>query len=101
MYDGCRILQLQIRLWLCSETGEIKSMEEKCKQRSAQYREACATLVEGSTTSCSTECQHALVGLISTEEGERLMACSCQSQDCALEKRRVEPCRDKVTVPSS
>ena len=103
LYDGCRILQLQIRLWLCSETGVIKSMEANiqkvCKQRSAQYREACATLVEGSTTSCSTACQHALVGLISTEEGERLMACSCQSQDCALEKRRVEPCRDKVTVP--
>jgi len=68
-----------------------------CGSALRQYREACATLVEGSTTSCSTACQHALVGLISTEEGERLMACSCQSQDCALEKRRVEPCRDKVT----
>ena len=76
-----------------------ENIQTVCKQRSAQYREACATLVEGSTTSCSTACQHALVGLISTEEGERLMACSCQSQDCALEKRRVEPCRDKVTVP--
>ena len=53
--------------------------------------------MEGRTSTCSTACQHALVGLISTAEGERLMDCTCQNPDCTLEKKRVEPCREEVT----
>ena len=52
--------------------------------------------MEGTTSACSVSCQHALVGLISTAEGERLMDCTCQNPDCSLEKKRVEPCREEV-----
>lgn len=62
-----------------------------------QYREACADLVEGATTSCSLPCRHALIGLISTVEGERLMECTCSDGPCTQEKARVEPCRAEVT----
>jgi len=68
-----------------------------CGSALRQYREVCASLVEGRTSTCSTACQHALVGLISTAEGERLMDCTCQNPDCTLEKKRVEPCREEVT----
>jgi len=68
-----------------------------CGSALRQYREVCASLVEGSTSTCSTACQHALIGLISTAEGERLMDCTCQNPDCSLEKMRVEPCREEVT----
>ena len=66
------------------------------KRKLTQYRESCASLVEGTTSACSVSCQHALVGLISTAEGERLMDCTCQNPDCSLEKKRVEPCREEV-----
>ena len=52
--------------------------------------------MEGTTSTCSVSCQQALVGLISTAEGERLMDCTCQDPDCSLEKKRVEPCREEV-----
>jgi len=68
-----------------------------CGSALRQYRESCASLVEGTTSACSVSCQHALVGLISTAEGERLMDCTCQNPDCSLEKKRVEPCREEVT----
>ena len=38
-----------------------------------QYMAACSGLVTGNTTTCDTNCRLALVALISTTEGERLM----------------------------
>ena len=76
---------------------EEKAVKEENSRKLLQYREACASLVEGLTSSCSIGCQHALVGLISTVEGERLMDCTCQNPGCSMEKKRVEPCREEVT----
>ena len=76
---------------------EEKAVKEENSRKLLQYREACASLVEGLTSLCSISCQHALVGLISTVEGERLMDCTCQNPGCSMEKKRVEPCREEVT----
>jgi growth arrest-specific protein 1 len=61
----------------------------------------CAELREGLTETCSRQCQYALIALLSTPEGERLMQCRCGSGaggiSCHLEKERVEPCRAEVT----
>ena len=62
-----------------------------------QYQLACSSLVQGLTDTCSQECQYALIALLSTPEGERLMQCRCEDGDCRLQKERVEPCREEVT----
>ena len=66
-----------------------------------QYERTCDPLVTGLTAACSRPCQHALIALLSTEEGKRLMACQCEDDDCRLKKARIEPCRAAVTWQSS
>jgi len=62
-----------------------------------QYKLTCNDLVHGVTNKCSRNCRHALIALISTLEGERLMQCTCDDPACSLQKSRVEPCREEVT----
>ena len=74
-----------------------------CGKALQNYMVNCAELREGLTETCSKQCQFALIALLSTPEGERLMQCSCTSVDksgeesCMVEKARVEPCRSEVT----
>ena len=44
-----------------------------CGSALKQYQAMCQDLVQGITSKCSMGCRHALIALISTEEGERLM----------------------------
>jgi len=62
-----------------------------------QYKLTCSDLVHGVTNMCSRNCRHALIALISTLEGERLMQCTCNDSACLEQKSRVEPCREEVT----
>jgi len=75
-----------------------------CGKALQEYMLNCAQLREGLTNTCSKQCQFALIALLSTPEGERLMQCSCESSfdkegetACMIEKQRVEPCRAEVT----
>jgi len=61
-----------------------------------QYMNSCEGLVSGNTTQCDVNCRMALIALISTIEGERLMECECEDEDCREQKARVEPCRSSV-----
>jgi glutamate/tyrosine decarboxylase-like PLP-dependent enzyme len=44
-----------------------------CGSALKQYMAMCEDLVQGVTSMCSMDCRHALIALISTQEGERLM----------------------------
>ena len=44
-----------------------------CGSALKQYQAMCEDLVQGITSKCSMGCRHALIALISTQEGERLM----------------------------
>jgi len=68
-----------------------------CGSALKQYQAMCEDLVQGITSKCSMGCRHALIALISTQEGERLMQCTCDDDSCILQKSRVEPCRSEVT----
>jgi len=75
-----------------------------CGSALQHYMTACDTLVSGNTTKCDVNCRLSLTALISTHEGERLMKCECEDEDCKLQKHRVEPCRSSVqdlTSPDS
>ena len=41
-----------------------------------QYMQSCSDLVSGVTDTCSMDCKYALIALLSTPEGKRLMECS-------------------------
>lgn len=60
----------------------------------------CHSLIKGEEiTSCPTDCKHALVSLLSTEDqtGLAFINCNCQDEDsCAERKRRVEVCQIEV-----
>ena len=71
-----------------------------CSVALQQYELTCASLVNELTDTCSRQCQHALIALVSTEEGERMMKCRCEDAECERKKRRIEPCRAAVTWQS-
>lgn len=71
-----------------------------CGAALQQYELTCSELVSGVTETCSRSCQHALIALLSTPEGERMMECKCENNDCELKKTRIEPCRSAVTWQS-
>lgn len=68
-----------------------------CGMALKQYTLSCSDLSQGITDTCSPACKLALIALLSTPEGARLMRCNCEKDtDCELKKERVEPCRTEV-----
>ena len=58
---------------VCSKAWLSCTYRGGCGLALHQYMTACSGLVTGNTTTCDTNCRLALVALISTTEGERLM----------------------------
>ena len=85
----------------CSYAFMSCAYRDGCGTALQQYELTCGELSSGVTTTCSRSCQHALVALLSTPEGGRLMQCRCENTDCELKKQRIEPCRAAVTWQSS
>ena len=82
---------------VCSQASLVCANREGCGLALQHYISSCSDLVTGLTNTCSKDCRLALIALLSTPEGERLMQCQCQDEDCLLQKERVEPCRSEVT----
>jgi len=81
----------------CGQASLVCVNREGCGLALQHYISSCSDLVTGLTKTCSKDCRLALIALLSTPEGERLMQCQCQDEDCLLQKERVEPCRSEVT----
>ena len=58
---------------LCSQAWLSCSYRDGCGLALQQYVRACSDLVAGLTSHCPLTCRLALVALLSTTEGERLM----------------------------
>jgi len=85
----------------CANAFMACAYRDGCGVALQQYELTCSNLVTGITDTCSRSCQHALIALLSTTEGQRLMECRCENEDCELKKKRIEPCRAAVTWQSS
>ena len=76
-----------------------------CGMALQNYIVDCAPLIIGQTTSCPAACERALIALLSTEEGEALIDCDCDSSEfCETNKQRIQVCRQRVlnaTAPDS
>ena len=81
----------------CGQASLVCVNREGCGLALHHYISSCSPLVTGLTNTCSKDCRLALIALLSTPEGERLMQCQCEDEDCLLQKERVEPCRSEVT----
>ena len=81
----------------CSLATLACANRDGCGLALEQYMLTCSDLVTGLDTKCSKHCQLSLIALLSTAEGERLMQCRCEDDNCRLQKQRVEPCRSEVT----
>jgi len=85
----------------CNHAFMACAYRDGCGRALEQYELTCSNLVNGLTDICSLPCQHALIALLSTPEGKRLMECRCGDDDCRRKKTRIEPCRAAVTWQSS
>jgi len=81
----------------CSQASLACTYRGGCGAALREYQARCRDLVQGDTTRCGIQCRHSLIALISTQEGERLMQCTCEDDSCKLQKSRVERCRSSVT----
>ena len=81
----------------CGHATLACANRDGCGVALEQYMLSCSDLVSGLESSCSAQCRLALIALLSTPEGDRLMQCKCQDDNCRLQKQRVEPCRSEVT----
>jgi len=85
----------------CNQATMACAYRGGCGLALQQYMQSCSDLVTGVTDTCSKDCRFALIALLSTPEGKRLMECSCEDSNCHLQKARVEPCRTEVTWNTS
>ena len=81
----------------CGHATLACANRDGCGLALEQYMVSCSDLVTGLTTQCSAQCRLSLIALLSTPEGDRLMKCKCEDDNCRLQKERVEPCRMEVT----
>lgn len=87
----------------CNETRLKCAFRSGCGTALNNYLQFCAADLSRNATTCPEACQHALIGLASTEEGKKLMECKCKVGDtmCEKPKQQAEICRSSVTAAMS
>ncbi|XP_023316795.1 growth arrest-specific protein 1-like [Trichogramma pretiosum] len=83
----------------CDDANLRCAYRAGCGRALQHYLTRCASVLQGDVNECPEFCQHALIGLMSTDEGKELMTCQCAKDDalCRRSKQRAEICRASVT----
>lgn len=71
-----------------------------CSMALHNYFAKCDRMLQADATTCPESCLYALVALISTEDGKRMLDCTCRDRYCEEMKARVEVCRPFVMEAS-
>lgn len=71
-----------------------------CSMALHNYFAKCDRMLQADSTTCPESCLYALVALISTEDGRRMLDCTCRDRYCEEMKARVEVCRPLVLEAS-
>ena len=83
----------------CNEAQRRCASQRGCQMALRNYWSGCASLIDGDTYECTSDCQMALISLLSVEGkvGEMFMTCDCgDSSACADQKSRLEVCTTTV-----
>ena len=75
----------------CAEATLACQYRGGCGLALKQYMMSCSDLVHGVTNRCSRNCRHALIALISTVEGERLMQVRSETREDLFGKYSQQP----------
>ncbi|KAJ8942603.1 hypothetical protein NQ318_006233 [Aromia moschata] len=81
----------------CEEARLKCAYRMGCGMALQNYLVGCSSVLQGPyPTHCPEICQHSLIALLSTEEGNDLMKCECSDEYCEDQKDRSEVCRPQV-----
>ncbi|XP_046398916.1 growth arrest-specific protein 1-like [Ischnura elegans] len=101
---------------MCEEAKMKCAYREGCGEALQRFVAACSEIAIGTRLgrtrgrgedddeeempACSEPCQHALIALTSTEEGQALITCRCSDESCEGAKRRASACAPAVAAAS-
>ncbi|KAL8595817.1 hypothetical protein ACOMHN_012235 [Nucella lapillus] len=88
-----------VGLDLCDTARRHCTVRAGCQRALSSLFDACRPLLSGQESRCSPACRHALVALLSTEDGAGLafLHCDCgEGRDCEDRRRRVQACHGHV-----
>lgn len=81
----------------CEQAYTQCALRKVCAPALKSYNDDCQDLINNRTNQCSTKCLKAMIALRSSEEGDDMVRCDCQSNEyCLLRKQRSEACRPQV-----
>lgn len=81
----------------CEQAYYQCGLRKVCAQALRVYDDECMGLISNWTDQCSARCVRAMVALRSSEEGDNLVNCDCQSNEyCLQNKNRSSICRPEV-----
>ncbi|XP_071455175.1 growth arrest-specific protein 1-like, partial [Hetaerina americana] len=95
---------------MCEEAKMKCAYREGCGEALQRFVAACSEIAIGTRIgahardeempTCSEPCQHALIALTSTEEGQALITCRCSDESCESAKKRASACAPAVAAAS-
>lgn len=81
----------------CEQAYTQCALRKACAPALKAYSDHCHELISNQTNECSPKCLDAMIALRSSEEGDDLANCDCQSNDyCVASKQRSLLCKPQV-----
>lgn len=81
----------------CEQAYTQCALRKACAPALKAYSDHCHELISNQTSSCSAKCLEAMIALRSSEEGDDLESCDCQSNEyCLASKQRGLLCKTQV-----
>ncbi|XP_015366852.1 PREDICTED: growth arrest-specific protein 1-like [Diuraphis noxia] len=85
---------------MCEDVRMKCAFGPGCSMALHNYFAKCDRMLQADSTTCPESCLYALVALLSTEDGKRMLDCTCRDRYCEEMKARVEVCRPFVLEAS-
>lgn len=83
----------------CEQAYTQCALRKVCAPALKAYNDDCQDLINNRTNQCSAKCLKAMIALRSSEEGDDLVNCDCQSNEyCAQSKQRSQACKPQVEL---
>lgn len=83
----------------CEQAYTQCALRKVCAPALKAYNDDCQDLINNRTSQCSAKCLKAMIALRSSEEGDDLVNCDCQSNEyCTQSKQRSQACKPQVEL---
>lgn len=83
----------------CEQAYTQCALRKVCAPALKAYNDDCQDLINNRTNQCPPKCLKAMIALRSSEEGDDLVNCDCQSNEyCTQSKQRSQACKPQVEL---